>query len=215
MEEIFKKKLIVKYSRLLVDYRLSPIRSGNISLRHTRENKTGLLISPSGKKNEALKTGDIVFVEEKGNYNSKLYQPSSELNFHKDIYNNFMCNAVVHAHSKYAVILSCLYKKIPSFHYMIALAGGNDIKTAEYAIYGSKKLSTNIIKAMKERKACLISNHGQVTIGNTLEQAFELAQEVELLCEYYYKCKLIGKPKIISNKEMDKVIKKINNYKNN
>ena len=98
---------------------------------------------------------------------------------------------------------------------MIALAGGNDIKTAEYAIYGSKKLSVNIIKAMKERKACLISNHGQVTIGNTLEQAFELAQEVELLCEYYYKCKLIGKPKIIRNKEMDKVIKKINNYKNN
>ena len=98
---------------------------------------------------------------------------------------------------------------------MIALAGGKDIKTADYAIYGSKELSNNIIKVIKNRKACLIANHGQLCMGNNLEDAFELSQEIELLCEYYYKCKLIGKPKLINNLEMQKVLNKITNYKNN
>ncbi len=213
MNELSRRKQIVNFSKLLVEYKLSPIRSGNISLRHKRRDLAGLLISPSGKKNCLLKVNDVVFVDQKGNYDTKLLKPSSELQFHLDIYSKFPCNAIVHSHSKYAVILSCLYKRIPSFHYMVALAGGKDIKTADYALYGSNQLSSNIIKSLRNRKACLISNHGQVCIGETLEEAFELSQEVELLCEYYYKCKLIGKPKILNSLEMDRVLGKINNYK--
>ena len=215
MSEISKRKLIVKFSKYLVDKKLSPIRSGNISIRHCKNEKNGLLISPSGRKNESLRPEDIVYVNNNGKYNKNLCKPSSELNFHIDIYDNFSCNAIVHCHSKYSVILSCLFKKIPAFHYMIGLAGGKDIKTADYAIYGSKELSNNIIKVIKNRKACLIANHGQLCMGNNLEDAFELSQEIELLCEYYYKCKLIGKPKLINDFEMRKVLNKITNYKNN
>ena len=96
---------------------------------------------------------------------------------------------------------------------MIALTGKKNIKVAKYALFGSQKLSNNILEAMKGSKSCLISNHGQIAIGNSLSEAFELAQEIELLCEYYYYCKLQKTPKIISNKEMQKVLNKITHYK--
>ena len=96
---------------------------------------------------------------------------------------------------------------------MIALIESKSIKVAKYALYGSKKLSKNILEVMKNSKGCLISNHGQVTVGDSIAEAYELAQEVELLCEYYYHCKLYKDPKIISTKEMNKVLEKILNYK--
>ena len=191
---------------------LSPIRSGNISIRHNLNNKNGFLITPSGKKNYELKVQDIVFVSLDG-ISEKNKKPSSEWSFHLALYKNTTCNAVVHAHSKFSVICSCLFKKIPSFHYMIALTGAKDIKSANYALFGSKDLSKNIIRAIKGRKSCLIANHGQITIGDDLESAFELAEEVELLCEHYYYCRLYKKPSNISKIEMKKVLKKISNYK--
>ena len=96
---------------------------------------------------------------------------------------------------------------------MIALIGAKSIKVAKYALYGSKSLSKNILEAMENSKGCLISNHGQVTVGDGIGEAYELAEEVELLCEYYYHCKLYKEPKIISKKEMNMVLEKILNYK--
>ena len=213
MDELEKKKQIIKYSKLFEKNKLSPIRSGNISIRHKRNNIEGFLISPSGKKNIDLKTKDIVFVSMCGVPEKKKI-PSSEWRFHLDLYNVNNCNAVVHAHSKYSVICSCLFKEIPPFHYMIALTESKKIKVAKYALYGSKKLSKNIIAAIKRSKSCLISNHGQVTIANSLDKAYELAEEVELLCEYYYYSKLHKEPKIIDNNEMNLVLKKMITYKN-
>ena len=207
-----KKKKIIKYSKLLIKNGLSPLRSGNISIRHKIKNIDGFFISPSGKKNDQIKINDIVFVSMSG----KIYEnkkPSSEWGFHLDLYKHTNCNAVVHAHSKFAVISSCLYKQIPAFHYMVALTNSKSIKVARYALFGSKSLSKNIIKAIGTSKTCLISNHGQISIGNSIENAFELAEEVELLCDYYYHCRLQKIPKNISNKEMDKVLNKILNYK--
>ena len=145
----------------------------------------------------------------------KKKKPSSEWRFHLDLYKSMKCNAIVHAHSKFSVICSCLFNTIPSFHYMIALTEANSIKVADYALFGSNSLSKNILKAIKNSKCCLISNHGLVTVGENLDKAYELAEEVELLCEYYYRCKLFKEPKIISEKEMNKVLEKILNYKNN
>ena len=96
---------------------------------------------------------------------------------------------------------------------MIALTGSKAIKVSKYSTFGTQKLSNNIIKAIGKSKSCLISNHGQVSIGNTLESTFELAEEVELLCEYYYYCRLYKIPKNISKKDMDKVLIKIDKYK--
>ena len=212
MNNINKKKEIVKYSKLFSTEGFSPIRSGNISIRSKLNNKEGFFISPSGKINCELTIKDIVFVSLNGDV-EKHKRPSSEWRFHLDLYNSTECNAIVHAHSKFAVICSCLYKKIPSFHYMIALTGKKSIKVANYALFGSKKLSINILNAIKGSKSCLISNHGQISIGHNLPDAYELANEVELLCEYYYYCRLQKHPKILNNKEMQSVLNKIKSYK--
>ena len=104
-------------------------------------------------------------------------------------------------------------RDVPAFHYMIALAGGNDLKCAKYATFGTQELSDNIINALKNRKACLMSNHGQVAFGDNLEQAFELAQEVENICHQYINAIKIGEPKILSSSEMDVILEKVKNYK--
>ena len=213
MSELKKKKQIVKYSKFFEKNKFSPIRSGNISIRHKKKGIEGFLISPSGKKNIELKEKDIVFVAMTGE-TEKNKKPSSEWMFHLDLYKSNKCNAIVHAHSKFSVICSCLFNEIPSFHYMIALTEAKTLKVAKYALFGSKNLSINILDAMKNSKSCLISNHGQVTVGENIDKAYELSEEVELLCEYYYFCKLHKDPKIISKKEMDLVLNKILNYKN-
>lgn len=214
MIKINKKKEIIKYLKLFTIDSFSPIRSGNISIKYKLKGKEGFLISPSGKKNLEINTKDLVFVSMQAEI-EKNKTPSSEWRFHLDLYRSLKCNAVVHAHSKFSVICSCLYNIIPSFHYMIALTGEKKIKVAKYALFGSQKLSNNILNAMKGSKSCLVSNHGQITAGDSLSEAFELAQEVELLCEYYYYCKLQKPPKIIDNKEMQKVLNKIMHYKRN
>ena len=204
------RKDIIKFSKLLNKTNLSPLRSGNISVRY----KNGFLITPSGMRYETLKSKDIVFVDLKGKYNSKKNKPSSEWHFHKDIYlNKKNANSVVHCHSKNALVLSCIRKKIPAFHYMVAVAGGIDIKCAKYATYGTSELSKNIIQVLNNRLACLIENHGQVVFSDGIDSAFELAQEVEHLSEQYLECLRIGKPKILTNIEMSRVLKKVKNYK--
>ena len=211
MNELSIRKNIIKFSKLLNKTNLSPLRSGNISVRY----KNGFLITPSGMKYENLKPKDIVFVNMKGEFNKQKNKPSSEWKFHKDIYKNKKkkSNAIVHCHSKNALVLSCIRKKIPAFHYMVAVAGGIDIRCAKYATYGTSDLSKNIITALKQRSACLIENHGQVSFSNNLSNAFELAQEVEYLAEQYLECLRVGKPKILSLSQMNKVLAKVKNYK--
>ena len=146
--------------------------------------------------------------------NNSANKPSSEWRFHRDIYiNKKDAQAIVHAHSPHATAVSSHGKSIPPFHYMIALAGGEDIKCAEYATFGTEDLSKNIIKALKKRTACLMSNHGQVAFGKNLEEAFELAQEIENICQQYIIALKIGQPKILSFEEMKKVLAKAKNYK--
>ena len=204
------KSEIIKFSKLLNSRKLSALRSGNISVRF----KKGFFITPSGKKYSSLKNKDIVYVSLNGKFDKKLGIPSSEWKFHQDIYlKKEEANAIVHSHSTNATALSVHNKPIPAFHYMVALAGGNDIKCANYATYGTRKLSVNILKALKNRKACLISNHGQIAYDDNLSKAFELAEEVENLSLQYITALKIGKPKILSNVEMSKVLAKAKNYK--
>ena len=184
MKNLDQRNQIIEYSLKLNSTNLSPLRSGNISLRGTENDIEGYLITPSGKKYETLKPEDIVFMglneDEKIDPTNK---PSSEWRFHRDIYKNKKeAHAIVHAHSPHATAVSSHGKPIPPFHYMIALAGGDNIKCAEYATFGTEELSKNVIKALENRSACLMSNHGQVAFGKNLEDAFELAQEIENIC---------------------------------
>ncbi len=204
-----QKKEIIKFAKMLNDKKLSALRSGNISIRY----KNGFLITPSGQKYSSLKVKDIVFVNLKGEFNNK-QKPSSEWRFHQDIYiSKTNAKAIVHSHSTNATALSTHNKKIPSFHYMVALAGGSDIKCAKYATYGTRELSKNILKALKNRFACLIANHGQIAIGASLAEAFELAEEVDNLAKQYIKALLLGRPKLLSLNEMKKVLNKSKAYK--
>ena len=210
---------IIKYAQKLNSSNLSPLRSGNISVRYNLNNKVGFLITPSGIKYNDLKETQIVFLEMDENLNDQKIRkeglnPSSEWRFHQDIYlNKPDAFAIVHAHSPHATAVSAHGKDIPAFHYMIALAGGNDIKCAKYATFGTKELSQNIIEALEKRKGCLMSNHGQVVFGKNLEQAFELAEEIENICHQYINTIKLGKPKILSFEEMNKILEKTKYYK--
>ena len=216
MKNLDQRNQIIEFSLKLNSTNLSPLRSGNISLRAKEDDKDGYLITPSGKKYDSLKPENIIFMglNKEAENNDSGNKPSSEWRFHRDIYlNKKDAQAIVHAHSPHATAVSSHGKSIPPFHYMIALAGGEDIKCSKYATFGTKELSRNVVKALINRSACLMSNHGQVAFGKNLEEAFELAQEIENICQQYIIALKIGEPKILSFEEMKKVLEKAKNYK--
>jgi len=205
---------VIRYSNKLNYTNLSALRSGNISVKAKERGVDGFYITPSGMKYSSLKPKDIVFVSLKGRFDRKKGIPSSEWRFHQDIYvNKKDAKAIVHAHSTCATAVSSHQKSIPAFHYMVGVAGGEDIKCTKYTSFGTRKLSRNILSALKNRSACLIGNHGQIAFGENLEKSFELAQEVENICHQYINALRIGIPKILSKKEMKIVLGKMKNYK--
>jgi len=214
MNLIKLSKKIIRYTKKLNSTNLSSLRSGNVSIRAKKKGINGFFITPSGVNYSSLKPKDIVFVSLKGRFDKKRGKPSSEWRFHQDIYvNKKDAKAIVHAHSTCATAVSTHQKSIPAFHYMVGVAGGEDIKCAKYATFGTRNLSKNILSALKNRYACLISNHGQIAFGKNLDSAFELAQEVENICHQYINAIRIGIPKILSKKEMKIVLGKMKNYK--
>ena len=219
MLNLKEREQVIVYSKKLNITNLSPLRSGNISLRGIQNEVEGFFITPSGKKYENLKPKDIVFLslsEDKDflSWFNSGKNPSSEWRFHQDIYKSkWEAKAIVHAHSPNATAVSSHGKSIPAFHYMVALAGGDNVRCSEYATFGTNELSMNIIKALENRRACLMSNHCQVAFGKNLSTAFELAQEIENICHQYIIALKLGKPKILTFTEMQKILDKIKNYK--
>ncbi len=184
--------------------------SGNVSVRH----EDGFLITPSGMDITDIQTSSMVMMSMDGSPKSD-GKPSSEWRFHRDIYQaKPHVGAVVHTHSMFATTLACLQKDIPPFHYMIAIAGGDSIPCAPYALFGTQALSDAAITALKDRKACLIANHGMIAIGKDLKQALAITQEIETLCEQYWRALQIGKPYLLSKQEMAKVFEQFKGYGN-
>ena len=178
--------------------------SGNLSARY----KNGFLITPSSLPYNEMSPEDIVEMNWNGEYLWK--HTSSEWRFHRDIYvNKIDAQAIVHAHSPHATAVSSHGKPIPPFHYMIALAGGEDIKCADYATFGTQELSNNVLVALKDRLACLISQHGMICLGKTFGDAFFLGCEVEAISKMYVKTLSIGNSPILSDEEMHKVIQQM------
>lgn len=171
--------------------------SGNLSARFGE----GMLITPSGMGAEGLTEDDIVFVHMDGTSRGR-WQPSSEWLFHRDIYvQRTDTGAVVHTHSIAATALACLRKDIPPFHYMIALMGGDNIRCAKYATFGTQELSDHALLALRGRKACLLANHGMIAAGADLEEAFRITTEVETLSEMYLRALQAGEPVLLSVQE--------------
>ncbi|CAG0998411.1 L-fuculose-phosphate aldolase [Methylophilaceae bacterium] len=184
--------------------------SGNASMRV----EGGFLITPSGMAVEHMSPEDLVRMDAEGVPQSA-GKPSSEWRFHKDIYQSRPeINAVIHTHSPFATSMACLRREIPPFHYMIAVAGGDTIRCAPYALFGSQALSDAALQALQGRYACLLANHGMIAAGGTLQKAFDVAVEVESLCEQYWRALQVGEPCILSTQEMTEVFEQFRGYGN-
>jgi len=182
--------------------------SGNVSARVAG----GFLVTPSGLPYAETAADDIVFVDAPGAARGRR-APSSEWRFHRDIYEaRADASAIVHVHSPFATTLACLERGIPAFHYMIAVAGGADIRCAPYATFGTQALSDHAVAALAERCACLLAHHGMIAIGETLDRALALAVEVEALAEMYWRALSIGEPPILPPDEMRTVLAKFATY---
>jgi L-fuculose-phosphate aldolase len=184
--------------------------SGNVSVRQDN----GFLITPSGIAVEHLTVESMVAMQLDGSHEPGK-KPSSEWRFHRDIFfSRPEINAVVHTHSMFATTLACLHFDIPAFHYMIAVAGGDSIRCAPYALFGTQQLSDYALHALKGRKACLLANHGMIALGKSLEDAVAVAMEVETLCEQYWRALQIGEIKVLSLSEMEAVFEQFKGYGN-
>jgi L-fuculose-phosphate aldolase len=112
----------------------------------------------------------------------------------------------------YATTLACLRRELPPFHYMIAATGGNTLRCARYALFGTQALSDAALQALHDRKACLLANHGMIALGRDLDDAFAVAVEVESLCEQYLRALQVGEPVLLSEQEMADVIEQFKGY---
>lgn len=187
--------------------------SGNVSVRVDQ----GFLITPSGMTYESLTPSDIVLMDHQGQpvnaENTLQRRPSSEWRFHHDIYHSRSeVVAIVHTHSIHATALACLQRDIPAFHYMVAAAGGNTIRCAQYATFGTQELSDFALNALENRKACLLAHHGVIATGHSLPSALALAAEVETLAHQYTLALTLGEPEILSDSEMENVLEKFKGY---
>ena len=182
--------------------------SGNVSARGGE----GFIITPTGMPYERCTPDDMVHVDFDGTPHGDR-KPSSEWRFHRDIYQAYpKAGAVVHTHASFATSLACMDVEIPPFHYMIARFGGDTVRCASYALFGTQELSDAMIVALRDRRACLMAHHGMVVFGRNLEHALALAVELETLCEQYWRTLQMGQPKLIPDDEMVRVLEKFSSY---
>lgn len=203
------RQQLVDYSRRMAAEGLNKGTAGNLSVRVDAER---FLITPTGVAPDALEAESLPLMTLDGHHEGPL-APSSEWRFHRDGYlTRPNCGAILHAHSPFATALACLGRDIPAFHYMIARFGGDNVRCAPYATFGSEALAQAVAAAMAERNACLLAHHGMLVSGHTLKEALDLAVEMETLCEQYWRACAIGSPATLPAAEMAVVIEKFRTY---
>lgn len=207
-DELGKRQAIIDACRRMNALGINQGTSGNISVRH----QDGLLLTPTSVPYEAMTPEQIVFMAMDGSH-SPGRRPSSEWRFHRDILKSRDdVNAVVHAHPTYSTILAIMGMEIPPVHYMIAAAGGDSIRCAPYATFGTVELSEHAVRALQGRLACLLDHHGMIAIGKTLDKAMWLVVEVETLARQYHGCLQIGQPPLLSSAEIERVRQRMAGY---
>jgi len=203
------RTLVIAACRELTRRGLTHGTSGNVSVRYDERR---FLISPSGMEYEALRADDVPLMDVDGRWFGRC-RPSSEWRFHRDIFaSREDVGAIVHTHSPQATALACTGRGIPAFHYMVAVAGGSDIRCAAYYTFGTQELSAAALAALKERKACLLANHGVIATGADLPRAVSLAAEVENLARQYCAALSLGDVVLLDDAEMCRVVEKFRTY---
>lgn len=196
-------------SQRLVELGLNRGSSGNASVR----DGDGMLITPSALQVSAMTPESMVRMDLAG----KVLQggkPSSEWRFHRDILAaRPEIGAVIHAHSTFATTIACMRREVPAVHYMIAMAGGDSIPCTPYSVFGEQELSDHALAALQGRKACLLGNHGMIALGADLADALAVAEEVEFVCDIYWRTLQAGGPHILTAQQMHDVKLKFVEYK--
>ncbi|MFN0218948.1 MAG: class II aldolase/adducin family protein [Hyphomicrobium sp.] len=203
------RQAVVATARDMSFLGLSPGKTGNVSARFG----DGMLITPTALAYDKIDADDIVMVDGDGGVAGGQLAPSSEWRFHLAAYAARLDrHALVHTHSMHATALACARKSIPAFHYMVAGAGGNDIPCTPYATFGTSELAAHVAAALETRDACLMANHGQIALGETLENALALAFDIETLAEQFLKATLVGPVFILPDDEMARMVEAFKTY---
>lgn len=205
-----ERKLIVEFGKKLVTSGLTKGTGGNLSI-YNREEKF-MAITPSGIDYFEIRPEDVVVLTIEGKQVDGDKKPSSEVELHRIFYERRTdIDAMIHTHTIYATTLACLNWSLPPVHYMVAVAG-KDVRCAPYATFGTRELAENAFQFMKDRKAVLLANHGLLTGGSSLQEAFNITEQIEYCAELYYRTKCIGEPVIISDEEMELMKEKFKTY---
>lgn len=210
MQLLEERKTIVEFGQKLITHNLTTGTGGNLSIFNR---SAGLVaIKPSAVDYFKMKPEDIVLVSPEGEVVEGDLIPSIEIRFHLDLLNfRDDVNAVVHTHQVNATTIACMNWELPAVHYLVGFSG-NKVPLAKYAPIGTQELSDNILEAIGNYNACLMANHGIVTLGKTLEAAFNVAEELELVSRIYIQCKSMGEPIILSDEEMIVIGEKFKTY---
>ena len=206
-DDVATRREMVATCRSMNDSGINQGTAGNLSIR----NPAGFLVTPTSLPYDRMQPEDLVQMSFDGTYEGAR-RPSSEWRFHRDILDSRRdVEVVLHCHSLYATTLAVHHRTIPSFHYMTGVAGGTTIRCARYATFGTQALSDAAIEALQDRLACLLGQHGQISLGRTLAAALALAIEVETLSRMYVQALTIGEPPILPEDEMQRVILQMKN----
>lgn len=209
MNNLPDRKAIIDTCLRLNHLGLNQGAAGNISLRLVDR----ILITPTGMPYDEMRPSDLVEIKLDGTIAAGQRKPSSEWRFHVDLHNTRPgINCVIHAHAPFCTALACQRLDIPAFHYMVAVAGGDSIRCAPYATFGTQDLSEHVTAALQGRSACLLANHGMIALGEDLKQTLALAVEVETLATQYWRTLQIGAPAILNTEQMSEVLGSFTDY---
>ena len=209
MTEQTSRQQLLDTSRRLVELGLNRGTAGNASVRYG----DGFLITPSALPVSEMTPDSMVRMNLDGSVKQG-GKPSSEWRFHRDILAaRPELGAVIHTHSINATTIACLRRDVPPVHYMIAMAGGDNIRCTPYTVFGEQALSDHALEALRDRKACLLGNHGMIALGTDLTDALAVTVEVEFVCEIYWRTLQAGEPQILTAQQMHEVKQKFVEYK--
>lgn len=205
-----EREQVVEYCRMLTTHKLTKGTGGNISA--CNREKGLMAISPSGMDYFKTEPEDVVVLDLEGRVVEGRRVPSSETDMHRLLYiDRSDINAVVHAHSTYATTLACMRWNLPAVHYLVGFAG-HDVRCAPYATFGTPELARVAVEGMKGRFAVLLGNHGLLAAGPNMHYAFNVAEEIEFVCEIYWRSKVVGEPVLLDAGDMETVLEKFKTY---
>ena len=205
-----EREKIVETGKRMIDARLTTGTGGNLSIFNRKENL--IAIKPSGVPYQCMRAQDVGVLRPDGERVDGVLKPSSETKFHLAIYQARPdVDAILHSHQVHATTIACMGIELPAVHYLLAFSG-DKVPLAPYATFGTQALSDNILSVLDHYKACLLENHGLITLGASLDEAFDIAEALELVAQIYIQAKSIGEAKILNSEQMNVVIEKFKTY---